>query len=106
VLQLAVLRDRGFVDPSQRWTPSLGDALLELAWTAGSGELFVTPQDLFGWRDRINLPGTIGAHNWTWRLPWPTDRLLETPEAMARAAFCRGLTRAHRRRRPYTIHRS
>ena len=30
-------------------------------------------QDLFGWRDRINTPATVGPHNWTWRLPWPID---------------------------------
>ena len=46
-------------------------------------------QDLFGWRDRINLPGLISDANWTWRLPWPVDRLATTPEAEERAAFWR-----------------
>jgi 4-alpha-glucanotransferase len=38
-------------------------------------------QDVFGWADRINEPATINAENWTWRLPWPGERLLFEPEA-------------------------
>jgi 4-alpha-glucanotransferase len=26
-------------------------------------------QDVVGTLDRINTPSTVGAHNWTWRLP-------------------------------------
>lgn len=96
LLRLPVLRDRG-LDPAQSWTPALGDALLELAWTAASNELFAAVQDLFGWRDRVNLPATVGEHNWTWRLPWPVDRLLEQPEALERAEYCLRLTRRYRR---------
>ena len=59
------------------WNGALRDALLELACSAASRELFVAVQDLFGWDDRVNVPGTVGAHNWTWRMPWPVDRLDE-----------------------------
>ena len=44
---------------------------------------------LFGWRDRINTPATVGADNWTWRLPWPVDRLDDEPEARERAETLR-----------------
>jgi 4-alpha-glucanotransferase len=98
LLRLPLIAARGFGDPGQSWTPALGDAILELAWSAASEELFATVQDLFGWRDRINVPATVGEHNWTWRLPWAVDRLLDTPEAIERARFCRDLTRAHRAR--------
>jgi 4-alpha-glucanotransferase len=54
-------------------------------------------QDLFGWDDRVNVPGTVGEHNWTWRLPWPVDRLVNTPEAVDRAAFFQKLTSRRRR---------
>jgi 4-alpha-glucanotransferase len=40
---------------------------------------------VFGWPDRINTPATVTDDNWTWRLPWPVDRLNEEPEAMSRA---------------------
>ena len=32
-------------------------------------------QDAFGWRDRINEPAKVYDNNWTFRLPWPCDRL-------------------------------
>lgn len=28
---------------------------------------------------RINLPGTVGAHNWSWRCPVPIERLADVP---------------------------
>jgi 4-alpha-glucanotransferase len=43
-------------------------------------------QDIFGWRDRINVPGTVGDPNWSWRMPWPVDVLEHQPEASERAA--------------------
>jgi 4-alpha-glucanotransferase len=51
-------------------------------------------QDLFGWRDRINTPATVTADNWTWRLRWPVDEMLASPEAALRADFLRGLAAA------------
>ena len=30
-------------------------------------------QDVFGWRERINHPATVGDWNWTYVLPWPID---------------------------------
>jgi 4-alpha-glucanotransferase len=73
-----------------------------MAYGAGSTELFLPMQDLFGWRDRINLPGTVGPHNWTWSLPWPVDGLPGHDEARARAAFLSGLARATGRGRAGT----
>jgi 4-alpha-glucanotransferase len=84
---------RGLRDPNQPWTPALGDALLELAYRSGSNDLFLPIQDLFGWRDRVNTPGTVGRENWTWCLPWPVDRLLDVGEAAERARFGRALAR-------------
>ena len=98
LLCLPLFGARGFSDAAVPWTPALGDALLELAWTAASEELFATVQDLFGWRDRINLPGTVGEHNWTWRLPRAVDRLLDAPGGRERADYARALTDAHRPR--------
>ena len=74
--------------PDAAWNASLRDTLLAAAWAAGSRELFVTWQDLFGTIDRINVPATIGDHNWTWRLPWPVDALDQIPEAVERQVMC------------------
>jgi 4-alpha-glucanotransferase len=59
------------------------EALLEALFASGSDLLILPIQDVFGWRDRINQPATVSAENWTWRLPWPCDRLSTQPEAMA-----------------------
>jgi 4-alpha-glucanotransferase len=52
-------------------------------YASGSDLLILPIQDLFGWRDRINQPATVSDANWTWRLPWPADRLTTEPQAMA-----------------------
>jgi len=71
------------------FSPRLRDALLETLFVSGSDLLVLPIQDVFGWRDRINLPGSFSADNWTWRLMWPTDRLASTPEARERARTLR-----------------
>ena len=58
------------------------EALLETLFASGSNTLILPVQDIFGWRDRINQPATVGEANWTWRLPWPSDRLSTEPAAM------------------------
>jgi 4-alpha-glucanotransferase len=62
--------------------PPMLNALLEALFSAGSDLLILPVQDVFGWRDRINRPATVGDQNWTWRLPWQIDRWLAIPEAM------------------------
>jgi 4-alpha-glucanotransferase len=75
------------------------DAILELL-VASSSELLILPvQDLFGWRDRINVPATVTDDNWTWRLPWPVSSMRKQPEANARAKTLRGWMHAYGRAR-------
>jgi len=93
-LYLRGCRERGCTDATEGWTERLRDTFLELAYQAGSNDVFFPMQDLFGWRDRINTPATVTPANWSWRLPWPVDRLQEEPAAIERARFCRGLARA------------
>jgi len=83
--------------PQTAWSDQLRDALLTAAFNAGSDDVFMPMQDVFGWRDRINTPATVGDENWTWRLPWPIDHWPATPDATARAAWCRAHAAAHRR---------
>jgi 4-alpha-glucanotransferase len=58
------------------------EALLETLFASGSNTLILPIGDIFGWRDRINQPATVGDANWTWRLPWPSDRMSTEPGAM------------------------
>jgi 4-alpha-glucanotransferase len=73
------------------------EALLESLYASGSDLLILPIQDVFGWEDRINEPATVGESNWTWRLPWPVDRLSSEPAAMAVAAQLREWGKRHRR---------
>jgi 4-alpha-glucanotransferase len=86
-------------DPEMPWSDALRDAVLAVICRAASTEVFLPLQDVFGWPDRLNLPGTVGEHNWTWRLPWPVDRFTAVPEAVERADFSRALARASGRLR-------
>jgi 4-alpha-glucanotransferase len=99
VLKQPRLRARGLTDIAQPWNDGLRDALLDLSYRSASSDLYLPIQDLFGWRDRINLPGTVTDDNWSWRLPWPVDELGSIPEAAERARFCRELARVSGRMR-------
>jgi 4-alpha-glucanotransferase len=64
-------------------SPALRAAIVEALIASGADLLILPVQDVFGWSGRINEPATVGDHNWTWRLPWPSDRLPAEPEAQA-----------------------
>jgi 4-alpha-glucanotransferase len=96
LLRLRLLERRGLTDRQMPWNDALRDALLDLAASAGSEELFIAIQDVFGWRDRINVPATVGEHNWTWRLPWPVDALDEIDVAKERAQFLQSVLNQRR----------
>ncbi len=73
-------------DPTGDFSAALRDVFLEVLFASGSDFLLLPIQDVFGWRDRINIPADLGPENWTWRLPWPVDALASEPEAQERAA--------------------
>jgi 4-alpha-glucanotransferase len=73
------------------------EALIETLYASGSDLLILPLQDLFGWRDRINQPATVGDSNWTWRLPWPTDRLRSEAPAMLLAEQMKAWSTRHGR---------
>jgi 4-alpha-glucanotransferase len=50
-------------------------ALLGDLFQTSSDLTLVLAQELLGSRERINVPGTVGSHNWTWRLPAPIEDL-------------------------------
>jgi 4-alpha-glucanotransferase len=94
VLQMAAIRrylgdDVERVRVSGRFDARLNDALLRALLDAASELTIIPVQDLFGWTDRINTPATVDAENWSWRMPWPVDRLDEIAEARSRAEALR-----------------
>jgi 4-alpha-glucanotransferase len=77
--------------------PGVRDALLEALYASGSDLLVLPIQDVFGWTDRINVPATVTDSNWTWRLPWPVDKIDAQPEAAERQRALRRWAGLHRR---------
>jgi 4-alpha-glucanotransferase len=100
VADLPVVR-RLTADPTElmngSYTPAVRDVLLEALFSAGSDLTLLPVQDVFGWRDRINEPGTVADSNWTFRLPWLVDHLHEVPEARERQARLRAWSEKHGR---------
>jgi 4-alpha-glucanotransferase len=90
VLKVPDLAGAGFT-PDSPFDARLRDALLATIYRAGANMVLLPLQDIFGWRDRINVPGTVGAENWTWRLPFPVGDLLTRGDAAERATFLRRL---------------
>jgi 4-alpha-glucanotransferase len=83
--------------PRGEFTPALRDVLVEVLFASGSDILLLPIQDVFGWRDRINVPARIDDCNWTWRLKWPVDALGSEPEACERAETLRRWSRVYNR---------
>ncbi len=83
------------------------DVLLQALFAAKSNLLLLPIQDVFGWRDRINEPATIDNRNWSFRLPWPSDRLDEVPAAKERQRKLREWSEeSGRSQSPVTGHQS
>ena len=74
------------------------DVFLEALFASGSDLLLLPVQDVFGWRDRINEPATVDDHNWSFRLPWPSDRLDDVAEARERQQQLRAWAERYSRR--------
>lgn len=89
IVELLARVGEGQWDPGTPWSDGLRDALLRTLMMAASDHVFLPVQDVFGWPDRINTPGTVGDHNWTWRLPWPVDEWPHRADAQERAGFLR-----------------
>ena len=53
-------------------TPRVQEALLDGLYAAASELVIVPFPDAYGGRERINVPATVGAPNWGYRLPWTT----------------------------------
>jgi len=82
-----------------RYTPDTKAALLELASASSSDALLTPVTDALGWEERMNTPGTVGSHNWTFRLPWGLDELFSAPEPVAMARELAHLAERYGRRR-------
>ena len=98
VAQLPTIRGvAGGADVSAEPAVVVRDVVLEALYASSSRLLLLPIQDVFGWPDRINEPAVVNDVNWTYRLPWPVDRMREIPEARERQRALRQWARQYRR---------
>jgi 4-alpha-glucanotransferase len=83
--------------PGPTLTPALLDALIKALLHSPSRLVILPVQDVFGWSDRINTPGTVGDENWSWRMPWTVEALTQEREPLERAARLYQWTRRAKR---------
>lgn len=81
------------ISEASGFTDGIRDALLAALYGAGSQLLILPIQDIFGWRDRVNVPALISDVNWSWRLPGPVEDLLTDSGGRERATFLADLSR-------------
>jgi 4-alpha-glucanotransferase len=79
------------------FTPVLRDAMLRILFGSPAHLALLPIQDVFGWTDRINIPATVTADNWTWKLPAAVDRLASVPGWEERTRALRDLAIASAR---------
>lgn len=85
--------------PPTGFNPEVHEALLKAALNARSAWCILPWQDIFGEKDRVNTPGTMGDHNWSWRVRWEVEELLLRDETRRAADWIARLTREGRRTR-------
>jgi 4-alpha-glucanotransferase len=86
----ALLRLPGLsgLHPEGGFDDHVRDALLGLIYRAPSILVLISFQDAMGSRERVNLPGTVGDSNWTYRMAMDIETLLaDEPTTLRLAAI-------------------
>ncbi|MGH7858565.1 MAG: 4-alpha-glucanotransferase, partial [Candidatus Binatia bacterium] len=74
---LSLLGEAAGAEPPAELAGELRERILARLYEAGSRHVILPIQDLFGWEERINLPATISAENWSFRMPVAIEELAE-----------------------------
>ncbi len=79
---------------ASHFSPQTHEALLAAAENSGSDLCVIPWQDAFGTRERINLPGSISAENWAYRIGPDVDQLLVREDSRTTAELLARLSEA------------
>lgn len=82
----------GLSPAGNEFTPAVHEALIAAAENARSNLCVIPWPDVFAESARINHPGTVGDHNWVYRMAWPVEELLNHEAPKAGAAWLRRLS--------------
>ncbi|TAK03184.1 MAG: 4-alpha-glucanotransferase, partial [Candidatus Manganitrophaceae bacterium] len=85
------------VSPEEPFSNRLHQAVLERLLRSGSGLVLFPIQDVLGLSDQINIPATVGPHNWRFRLPMTLQALDQTPPFKEKLALFTSLIDRHER---------
>lgn len=86
-----------FTPPPTEFNHELHEALLRAALNSQSAWCVLPWQDLFGETERVNTPGSVGDHNWSYRMRLEVEQLGANPESRRVAEWVARLTREGRR---------
>ncbi len=86
-----------FQPPPAKFSPEVHEALLQAALNSQSAWCVLPWQDVFGEAERTNTPGTVGAHNWCYRMKPTVESLCTSEDTKRTAAWLARLTREGRR---------
>jgi 4-alpha-glucanotransferase len=92
-----VCADSPGCDPASSFNAGIRDAVMRTLYASSSQIVLLPIHDVFGWRERVNIPAVIDAQNWTWRLPWPVEDLQREAGGCERAAFTAKLSEQYAR---------
>lgn len=93
-VQRCLERENGQAAPDPNLSPELHLALLRRLYEAASVLAILPIQDLFGWRERINTPGTVHRRNWSYRVPIPIAYLDEVAPVRERMQVLQEMVRS------------
>ena len=83
--------------PADPFSDTLHTAILDRLMGSGSAMVILPIQDLFGFSEQINRPGTVGFHNWRYRLPVTLSTLQKQPPYQNKLLTLRKLIDRHQR---------
>lgn len=83
--------------PPAQFTPEVQEALLRAALESSSDVCVLPWQDVFGEEERVNLPASVGEHNWSYRMRPQVESLLSDEGTKATAEWLQRLTAAANR---------
>src|SRR5581483_9508430 len=72
---LEMLDGKSRFSPNDPFNDRLREKILDRLMASGSGLVIFPIQDVFGSGEQINIPATVGAHNWRYRLPATVSEL-------------------------------
>ncbi len=86
-----------FENPPAEMTADVHEALMRAALEANSRWCVLPWQDILGEAERTNTPGTVGPHNWAYRMRQPVEQLMTDATTQAAADWLARLTRDSKR---------